>query len=93
MYHLCRSLGVVDDIFCMFKGNLENLPQLRQQYGLSKAVNETSLVIEMYRSLRDRAPYPADQVVKSLHGHFNFLLFDSKTRSVFVAAVRETLKP
>lgn len=85
-----RSLSVVDDMFCMFQGNLENWPQLRQQYGLSrsaKTANETSVVIEMYRSLRDRAPYPADQAVRALQGSFVFVLFDSTTRRIFAAAV------
>lgn len=84
-----RSLSVVDDMFCMFQGNLENWPQLRQQYGLSrsaKTANETSVVIEMYRSLRDRAPYPADQAVRALQGSFVFVLFDSTTRRIFAAA-------
>ncbi|CAH2046561.1 unnamed protein product [Thlaspi arvense] len=35
-----RLFAVVDDIFCIFQGHIENLPFLRQQYGLSKITNE-----------------------------------------------------
>nr|GMC74656.1 stem-specific protein TSJT1 [Ipomoea batatas] len=54
-------------------------------YGLSKTSNEAMLVIEAYRTLRDRGPYPADQVVKDLEGSFAFVIYDSKTGTVFVA--------
>lgn len=81
-----RTFAAVDDIFCIFVGVLENLPSLRQRYGMSKSVNETLLVIEAYRALRDRAPYPPDQVVGDLSGHFGFVLFDNHTKKIFVAA-------
>lgn len=81
-----RSLATVDDIFCLFEGGLENLAGLRQRYGLSKSVNEALLVIEAYRALRDRAPYPAHQVVGDLSGHFVFILYDNNTHKIFVAA-------
>ena len=68
-------------------GRLENLAGLRQSYGLSKSVNEVLLVIEAYRALRDRAPYPAHHVVGDLSGHFAFILYDHQTRKIFVAAV------
>ncbi|KAJ3692936.1 hypothetical protein LUZ60_012031 [Juncus effusus] len=77
-----------DSIYCMFVGNLENLSGLVRQYGLSgKATNEAVLVIEAYRTLRDRGPYPADQVVKDLSGSFAFVVFDSNPDhpSVFAA--------
>lgn len=80
-----RNFSAVDDIFCIFEGVLENLPVLRQRYGLSKSVNEALLVIEAYRALRDRAPYPPDQVVGDLSGHFAFVLFDNCTKKIFVA--------
>lgn len=44
-------------------------------------------VIEAYRTLRDRGPYPADQVVKDLDGSFAFVVYDSKAGSVFTALV------
>lgn len=81
-----RSFATVDDIFCLFEGGLENLAGLRQSYGLSKSVNEALLVIEAYRALRDRAPYPAHHVVGDLSGHFAFILYDHQTRKIFVAA-------
>ena len=74
----------------MFIGRLDNLSSLIRQYGLSgKATNEAMLVIEAYRTLRDRGPYPADQVVKDLSGSFAFVVFDSSTNvpSVFAALV------
>eukprot|EP00249_Psilotum_nudum_P032019 c47114_g1_i1 orf=404-1162(-) len=88
-----RSFASVDGIFCLFEGNLQNLPVLRQEYGLAKNVSEVMLVIEAYRALRDRGPYPADQVVGSLTGQFIFILFDTNNRSLFVAADTEGKLP
>ncbi|KAH7430343.1 hypothetical protein KP509_09G094600 [Ceratopteris richardii] len=79
-----RSFAALDDIFCMFEGTLENLAALRQQYGLSKSVNESLLVIEAYKALRDRAPYPPHQVVGDLSGRFAFVLFDNHSKKIFV---------
>lgn len=81
-----RSFATVDDLFCLFEGGFDNLATLRQRYGLSKTVNDTVLVIEAYRALRDRAPYRADQVVADLGGHFGFILYDNQSRKIFVAA-------
>jgi hypothetical protein len=79
-----RMFCGLDDIFCVFLGRLDNLSSLIRQYGLcSKSTNEPLLVIEAYRTLRDRGPYPADQVVKDLSGPFAFVVFDN--RSVFAA--------
>ncbi|KAH9312603.1 hypothetical protein KI387_027638, partial [Taxus chinensis] len=80
-----RSFAVKDDCFCLFEGTLENLTSLRQQYGLSKSVNEVLLVIDAYRTLRDRAPYPATKVVAHLEGQFTFIIFDRSSQTVFVA--------
>ncbi|KAF5203908.1 Stem-specific protein tsjt1 [Thalictrum thalictroides] len=42
-------------------------------------------VIEAYRTLRDRGPYPADQVIKDLDGSFAFVVYDHKANTVFTA--------
>lgn len=76
-----------DDIFCLFEGVLDNLGSLRQQYGLAKSANEVILVIEAYKALRDRAPYPASHVVGHLSGSFAFIVFDKSTSTLFVASV------
>ncbi|KAI3725598.1 hypothetical protein L1987_65389 [Smallanthus sonchifolius] len=83
---LPRLFAVVDDIFCLFQGHVENVAPLKQQYGLNKTANEVTIVIEAYRTLRDRGPYPADQVMRDLQGKFVFLLYDSTTKSTFMAA-------
>jgi len=83
-----RSFAVKDEIFCLFEGVLDNLGSLRQQYGLAKTVNEVLLVIEAYKTLRDRAPYPPNHVVGHLSGSFAFILFDKSTSTVFVASDR-----
>ncbi|XP_072978083.1 stem-specific protein TSJT1-like [Typha angustifolia] len=83
---LPRSFGVVDDIFCMFQGHIENITLLKQQYGLGKSANEVIIVIEAYRTLRDRGPFPASQVVRDLNGKFAFILFDNSSGSTFIAA-------
>ncbi|GLJ49203.1 hypothetical protein SUGI_1038520 [Cryptomeria japonica] len=80
-----RSFVAVDDIFCLFEGTLDNIAALRQQYGLNKSANEVTIVIEAYKTLRDRGPYPADQVVRDLSGKFAFVLFDSKSKTLFTA--------
>ncbi|XVF63041.1 hypothetical protein PTKIN_Ptkin09bG0056800 [Pterospermum kingtungense] len=83
---LPRIFAVVDDIFCLFKGHIENVALLKQQYGLNKTANEGIIVIEAYRSLRDRGPYPADQVVRDIQGKFAFILFDSSSKATFIAS-------
>lgn len=80
----------MDDIFCLFQGHIENVALLKQQYGLNKTANEVVIVIEAYRTLRDRGPYPADQVVKDIHGKFAFTLYDSTSKAIFLAAVSIT---
>ncbi|KAF7813778.1 stem-specific protein TSJT1-like [Senna tora] len=81
-----RSFSVKDEVFCLFKGALDNLGSLRQQYGLAKSVNEVLLVTEAYKALRDRAPYPANHVVGHLSGSFAFVVFDKSTSTLFVAS-------
>ncbi|KVH93566.1 protein of unknown function DUF3700 [Cynara cardunculus var. scolymus] len=80
-----RSFAVKDEIFCLFEGALDNLGSLKQQYGLSKSANEVILVIEAYKALRDRAPYPPNHVVGHLNGNFAFVVFDKSTSTLFVA--------
>ncbi|KAH7277677.1 hypothetical protein KP509_38G002000 [Ceratopteris richardii] len=80
-----RSFASVDGIFCMFQGNLENLATLRQEYGLGKSITEVMLIIEAYRTLRDRGPFPPDKVVADLDGQFTFILYDSTNKNIFVA--------
>ncbi|KAI8552622.1 hypothetical protein RHMOL_Rhmol06G0281100 [Rhododendron molle] len=75
----------LDDIYCLFLGSLNNLCSLIRQYGLSKGTNEAMFVIEAYRTLRDRGPYPADQVMKEMEGSFSFVVYDSKAGTVFAA--------
>ncbi|KAG8370273.1 hypothetical protein BUALT_Bualt14G0099700 [Buddleja alternifolia] len=81
-----RMFGVVDDIFCLFEGHIENVAHLKQQYGLNKTANEVIIVIEAYRTLRDRGPYPADQVVRDIQGKFAFILFDGTSKATFIAS-------
>ncbi|KAH7666136.1 N-terminal nucleophile aminohydrolases (Ntn hydrolases) protein [Dioscorea alata] len=81
-----RLFGVIDGIFCVFEGHIENIPTLKQQYGLNKSANEVIIVIEAYRTLRDRGPYPAAQVMRDLHGKFAFILYDATCHSTFIAA-------
>ncbi|XP_065000704.1 stem-specific protein TSJT1-like [Musa acuminata AAA Group] len=83
---LPRSFAVVDNIFCLFQGHVENITSLKQQYGLGKTANEVIIVIEAYKTLRDRGPFPASQVVRDLSGKFAFILFDSSSNSTFIAA-------
>lgn len=85
--NLCRLFCGVDDIYCLFLGSLNNLSVLNKQYGLSKGTDEAMFVIEAYKTLRDRGPYPADQVVKELDGSFAFVVYDSKIGTVFAALV------
>ncbi|CAK9183036.1 unnamed protein product [Ilex paraguariensis] len=83
--HHQRLFCGFDDIYCLFLGSLNNLYAQIKQYGLSKGSNEAMFVIEAYRTLRDRGPYPADQVVKDLDGSFAFVVYDSKAGKVFAA--------
>lgn len=76
-----------DEIFCLFEGCVDNLGSLRQEYGLAKSANEVVLMIESYKALRDRAPYPPSHVVSHLQGNFAFIVFDKSTSTLFVAIV------
>lgn len=89
----CRSFAAKDDIFCLFEGALDNLGSLKQQYGLAKSANEVVLVIEAYKALRDRAPYPPNHVVGHLEGNFSFIVFDKATSTLFVATVSRSHQP
>ncbi|GAB2266510.1 hypothetical protein Dimus_001514 [Dionaea muscipula] len=81
-----RSFALKDEIFCLFEGVLDNLGCLIQQYGLAKSANEVLLVIEAYKTLRDRAPYPPSHVVGHLEGNFAFIVYDKSTSTLFVAS-------
>jgi Aluminium induced protein len=84
----CRLFGAVDDIFCLFQGNIENITSLKQQYGLSNSTaNEVIILIEAYRSLRDRGPFHPSNVARDLVGKFSFILFDTSRKSTFIATV------
>ncbi|OIV93192.1 hypothetical protein TanjilG_24407 [Lupinus angustifolius] len=76
----------IDNIYCAFMGHLNNLSELIKRYGLSKGTNEAMFIIEAYRTLRDRGPYPADQVLKELEGSFGFVIYDDKNDTVFAAS-------
>jgi asparagine synthetase B (glutamine-hydrolysing) len=84
-----RSIVAIDDIFCMFSGVLDNTCDLRRHYGLSRQATEAMIIVEAYKVLQDRAPYPTDQVVKELQGKFAFILFDFKASVVFLARDRD----
>ncbi|KAL6532315.1 hypothetical protein OROGR_014285 [Orobanche gracilis] len=79
------SFAVKDEVFSLFEGSLDNLGSLKQQYGLAKSANEVLLVIEAYKALRDRAPYPPNHVVGHLEGNFAFIVFDKSTSTLFIA--------
>jgi len=82
-----RLFSGLDDIYCVFMGGLHNLSRMNKQYGLSKGTNEAMFITEAYRTLRDRGPYPADQVLIQLEGSFGFVIYDNKHGTVFVASV------
>ncbi|XP_021740557.1 stem-specific protein TSJT1-like [Chenopodium quinoa] len=83
--HHQRLFSGMDNMYCIFLGSLHNLNALNKQYGLGRATNEAMFVIEAYRTLRDRGPYPADQVLKDLEGCFGFVIFDQTAGTVFAA--------
>lgn len=80
-----RLFAAVDDIFCLFQGHIENMAAMKQSYGLNKTANEVNIVIEAYRSLRDRGPNPADHVLRNIEGKFAFIVYDSSIKSTFIA--------
>lgn len=80
-----RMFCGVNDIYCIFLGSLNNLCTLNKQYGLCKGGNEAMFIAEAYRTLRDRSPYPAHQVLKDLEGSFGFVIYDNKAGTVFAA--------
>ncbi|KAF4363799.1 hypothetical protein F8388_000464 [Cannabis sativa] len=83
-----RSIVVLDDVFCIFIGTLVNTSDLRRHYGLPRQATEAIVVVEAYKVLRDRAPYPIDQVIKDLQGNFAFVLFDANSGTLFTSRDR-----
>ncbi|GAB2301171.1 hypothetical protein Dimus_035204 [Dionaea muscipula] len=76
----------MDEMYCIFLGSLNNLSSLLKQYRLAKNTNEAMFMLEAYRTLRDRGPYPADQVLRDLDGSFGFVIYDDRNPgSAFVA--------
>jgi len=51
------------------------------------------LIIEAYRTLRDRGPYPAHKVLQDMDGRFGFVVYDSKAGQVFAALVSRSRNP
>lgn len=89
---MCRLFVGYEGVYCVFKGSLNNLCPLIKQYGLSpNSTSEAMLVVQAYRTLRDRGPYPADQVLKDLDGSFAFIMFDSHSATLFTAMVLYSL--
>ncbi|MCV2423812.1 hypothetical protein LNV47_24830, partial [Paucibacter sp. DJ4R-1] len=80
-----RMFCSIDNIYCIFVGNLNNLSTLIKQYGLSKNINEAMVVIHAYKTLRDRGPYPVHQVLRDLEGSFGFVIYDKNDGTVFTA--------
>ena len=87
--NLCfRLFCGIDEVYYIFLGRLSNLCTLNRQYGLTeKNTSEALFVIKAYWTLRDRGPYPADQVIRCLEGSFAFafVVYDTQTFSVFSA--------
>ena len=73
-------------MFYVFVGALQNFPLLRQDYGLTKNANEVMVTIEAFKALRDRGPFPADQVLNHFEGSFAFVLFDNSSKTLMVAS-------
>ncbi|KAI3994821.1 hypothetical protein MKX01_037372 [Papaver californicum] len=73
-----RSIVVMDDVFCIFVGSLENICELKRHYGLSRHTNEGMLIIEVYKVLQDH-----------LIGKFAFVLYDAKYKNLFAARDRD----
>jgi hypothetical protein len=80
-----RMFCAIDNIYCIFIGSLNNLSTLIKQYGLSKNTNEAMFVIQAYKTLRDRGPYPIHQVLRDLEGSFGFVIYDKIPGTVFTA--------
>eukprot|EP00899_Mesostigma_viride_P005738 jgi/Mesvir1/15165/Mv04846-RA.1 len=74
-------------IFALFTGRLQNVGDLRELYGFRRSdnISDGMLVLEMFRSLRDRAPYSTDHCLRLLKGEFAFFLYDSSIDCLFIA--------
>ncbi|XP_074283855.1 stem-specific protein TSJT1-like [Silene latifolia] len=80
---LPRLFTVVDDIFCLFQGHIENIAPLKQLYGLTKTANEVNIIVEAYRALRDRGASPTDHALRNFEGKFAFIIYDGSSRTTF----------
>ncbi|KAK7412316.1 hypothetical protein VNO78_03769 [Psophocarpus tetragonolobus] len=64
--------------------------KLNKQYRLSKGTNEAMFIIEAYRTLRDRGPYPADQ--QGSNGHIGLYWGIAADGSVVISENLELIK-
>lgn len=80
-----RLFSAEDDVFCLFQGHIENIAELKQLYGLTKTANEVHLIVQAYRSLRDRKPNPPDRTLRTIQGKYVFVVYDSSLKSTFIA--------
>lgn len=85
-----------DELYVGFHGILANAGEMREQLGFRRCNNSISdalVVLELYRNLRDRAPYSVDHTLRMLRGSFSFVLWDSTMSSVFAARDEEGRSP
>ncbi|PON96070.1 Nucleophile aminohydrolase, N-terminal [Trema orientale] len=80
-----RSSWTEATVYNLANGNFMALSHLRRHYGLPRQATEAIVVVEAYKVLRDRAPYPIDQVIKDLQGNFAFILFDAPSGTLLAA--------
>ncbi|XP_057723554.1 uncharacterized protein LOC130939468 [Arachis stenosperma] len=78
----CRPLTP----FCCLDWFCNNRNKKRGEIGdkVFDYMSSDYIVIEAYRTLRDRGPYPAAQVVRNFQDKFAFIPFDSGSKTVFI---------
>ncbi|MBA0663423.1 hypothetical protein Goklo_003542 [Gossypium klotzschianum] len=84
-----RLLWPESTFYHLSNGNFMTLSHGAQSPLHPRQATEAMLVVDAYKVLRDRAPYPPDQVIKDLEGKFAFIIFDAKSGTLFVARDRE----
>eukprot|EP00899_Mesostigma_viride_P023477 jgi/Mesvir1/4313/Mv14046-RA.1 len=76
-----------DNLAVIFSGEVTNSGDIKAQYGFRRQdpMSDAFIVTEVYKTWRDRTPFPAEHCLRIMTGRFAFVLYDMMTESVFLA--------
>lgn len=88
---ICRKIEVMDDVFCLFYGLLENTKNLRYYLKVSDSATDPQMVIELYKMWKAESAHIVDSPLSEVEGSFSFILYDRACDYVAICVVSESL--